>query len=54
VDGVIAEYFVATVCVVITEAITDAHGNLDGIESVCACVIVPATASDIQFATEEW
>jgi hypothetical protein len=53
VDSVVVIDFVTTVICVVTLAIAETNRDLDRIGTICAGVVVPAAASDIEFATEE-
>jgi hypothetical protein len=45
--GIVAIYFVAAVGVIVADTIADAYGDLYGIGSVGASIVVPATAARV-------
>ena len=50
-DGIVAIHLVATVRVIVADTIADAHGNLHGVGTVGAGIVVPAAAARVEFAT---
>ncbi len=54
VNGVIAVDLVTSVRIIVADTVLDTHGHLYGIRSIRACVIIPATATGIEFAPIQW
>jgi hypothetical protein len=54
VNGVITVDLVTSVRIVVADTVLDAHGYLNGVRSIRAGVIIPATATGVKFTTIQW